>query len=477
MTQVYSTLYGGRYSVADSQDYAALEIQLVACSTAASQAAQLWSSAATQYASALSAMPYCPLTAQGVHSVEAMRSMGSQCQDFIVFWQSIAQECSDMASLVARVSGLYTDAEHAARERSTWAISGGTIAAPLSSAFLTAVYGVVRGVHSGGFSFTRTSRATQDLQEGLIQGLAFRLGGSTSAGGTMVNGAAHNLSPVVRGVTAVMQGDTVQVKQLNTVEDPIGPVSSIAQSLHGLRTLSAWNANESEGFSYATIGISQYRRDDGSSSWLVTIPGTDGHDDSPFGWAQNVEAMSDSREDRQKTDSVRMVVDAMNQAGIGERDPVVLVGHSQGGIVAASIAADQQDRFNIQHVITAGSPIAGHQISTDTWVTSIEMDDELVPALDGAANPLRESWLTVRGHAYTNIDGSAARLGYTPVTDASGIDEFTHALKYHEAAWRNASDLDTAATDDHDSHVSQMLDGEYCGSTFWQGRLIREEES
>lgn len=81
-----------------------------------------------------------------------------------------------------------------------------------------------------------------------------------------------------------------------------------------------------------------------------------------------------------------MVAEAMRQAGIGKDEPVALIGHSQGGIVAATLASDWAEEYTIEHVVTAGSPVANHPIPQRTWVTSVEIDDELVAALDGACN-------------------------------------------------------------------------------------------
>lgn len=57
-----------------------------------------------------------------------------------------------------------------------------------------------------------------------------------------------------------------------------------------------------------------------------------------------------------------MVQEAMKQAGIKSNEPVALIGHSQGGIVAATIASDLKDDYDIEHVVTAGSPVANHPI-------------------------------------------------------------------------------------------------------------------
>ena len=103
---------------------------------------------------------------------------------------------------------------------------------------------------------------------------------------------------------------------------------------------------------------------------------------------------------------------------------MALIGHSQGGIVAATLASDWAEEYTIEHVVTAGSPVANHPIPQRTWVTSVEIDDELVAALDGAANPVTDNWLTVQGHvspapaatpSTVHSDGSCTP-GATPIT-------------------------------------------------------------
>ena len=64
--------------------------------------------------------------------------------------------------------------------------------------------------------------------------------------------------------------------------------------------------------------------------------------------------------------------------------------------MAAALASDLKDSYAIDHVVTAGSPVANHPIPPKTWVTSIEIEDELVASLDGGRNPSTEQWLTVR---------------------------------------------------------------------------------
>ena len=64
-------------------------------------------------------------------------------------------------------------------------------------------------------------------------------------------------------------------------------------------------------------------------------------------------------------ESLRFLDETMKQAGIQPDDPVEIVGHSQGGIIAAAAATDFQDKYDIQHIATLGSPIANFRDSRE----------------------------------------------------------------------------------------------------------------
>lgn len=130
---------------------------------------------------------------------------------------------------------------------------------------------------------------------------------------------------------------------------------------------------------------------------MVYIPGTSSHPDSAIGWGQNLQLMSDRPGTRTQAASTRLVTEAMSRAGVAPGDRVSLVGLSQGGIVAATLASDMADRYRFEHVVTAGSPIGNHPIAPQTWTTSVEMQEELVSSLDARDNSERDNRLTVRG--------------------------------------------------------------------------------
>ncbi len=99
-----------------------------------------------------------------------------------------------------------------------------------------------------------------------------------------------------------------------------------------------------------------------------------------------------------ESDAVEAAVEVMRAAGVGSSDPVMAVGYSQGGIVAAALASDPavQDEFAMRQVLTVGSPVSGFDIPPDVQALSIEHGADLVPQLDGDRNPDRAYWATVQ---------------------------------------------------------------------------------
>jgi hypothetical protein len=85
------------------------------------------------------------------------------------------------------------------------------------------------------------------------------------------------------------------------------------------------------------------------------------------------------------------VLAAMRKAGVRHTDDVMLVGHSEGGMVAVTAARDavRSRAFRVTHVVTAGSPIGRTvgQLPNTVKVLALENSKDVVPHLDGVANP------------------------------------------------------------------------------------------
>jgi pimeloyl-ACP methyl ester carboxylesterase len=110
----------------------------------------------------------------------------------------------------------------------------------------------------------------------------------------------------------------------------------------------------------------------------------------PWDMTSNVEAMA-----ARDAGSQRAAVEAMRQAGIEADDEVIIVGHSQGGLVAARIAESEQ--FRVTSLVTVGAPIHKIEVPTTTQVLAIEHREDVIPMLSGiAAAGTLATTLTVR---------------------------------------------------------------------------------
>jgi pimeloyl-ACP methyl ester carboxylesterase len=102
--------------------------------------------------------------------------------------------------------------------------------------------------------------------------------------------------------------------------------------------------------------------------------------DEPWDMTSNLAALADM-----DAGSQRAAVEAMKAAGIASDNLVTLVGHSQGGLIAARIA--QSEEFRVGDVVTVGAPIHQVPVPRGVIVTAIEHNEDLVPKLGGLAVP------------------------------------------------------------------------------------------
>ena len=126
--------------------------------------------------------------------------------------------------------------------------------------------------------------------------------------------------------------------------------------------------------------------DDGvtTRSWTVDIRGTQSFaigQSGPQDMTTNLQGVAGM-----SSDQLVAIKEAMNAAGIAPGEAVEFAGHSQGGIMAAQMAADPsvRARYNVVSVVTAGSPTATIAPS-DVPVLAYENSGDIVPGLDGNA--------------------------------------------------------------------------------------------
>ena len=128
---------------------------------------------------------------------------------------------------------------------------------------------------------------------------------------------------------------------------------------------------------------------------VVYLPGT--AEWNPLGKEKAFDVRSDLEllGTTENSSSYRAANAALHAFGVMESDRLVLVGYSQGGMVAADLA---QQNANVVGVVTMGSPIANEKLPAGVPVISLEHSNDVVPALAGATNPITENWVTATRH-------------------------------------------------------------------------------
>ena len=143
-----------------------------------------------------------------------------------------------------------------------------------------------------------------------------------------------------------------------------------------------------------TIRIEKY-----ANAAIAFVPGTR---TGSFGWTSNpMDMKTNLQEISGRISNVEIGLEkALAAAGVKPTDRVMLVGHSQGGLVAISAAErskNGQFPFLVEKVVTFGSPVASHASKNLPAVLSVENSLDLVPKLDGKSNPKAPNWQTYQG--------------------------------------------------------------------------------
>jgi pimeloyl-ACP methyl ester carboxylesterase len=113
----------------------------------------------------------------------------------------------------------------------------------------------------------------------------------------------------------------------------------------------------------------------------------------------------------------------MTKAGVRPTDEVMLVGHSEGGMVAVTAAREavRSKRFNVTHVVTAGSPISTDlkSLPKTVQVLALENHSDVVPQADGSTNPDQRNVTTVTGDVNDNsiTDNHSIEDSYEHIAD------------------------------------------------------------
>jgi pimeloyl-ACP methyl ester carboxylesterase len=147
------------------------------------------------------------------------------------------------------------------------------------------------------------------------------------------------------------------------------------------------------------VRIEQYRFGE-HNRFIVYIPGTQNlslkSTSNPFDMRSNLLLLAGGRSAASRATEL-----AMRRVGVGAQDEVMLVGHSQGGLIALDLArrsASGLVPYRVEHVVTFGTPAGLNTASTLPNVVSFENRADLVPKLEFRKNQPEKNWLTLEGN-------------------------------------------------------------------------------
>ncbi|WP_425955769.1 hypothetical protein [Xylanimonas sp. McL0601] len=408
-----------------------------------------------------------------------------------------AEECASLADRLLRAAGLYEQGESLV-ERAVGAAVGtvsavGAFAVAASPEVRRLVGEVVAGAFAGEWLLEHASggwarswfaagrsavaaaavtggapwsdEAVTGLGVGVAAGRPLWSGGnlSVTGGARVLSTLVHALLPVthvrVREVTPPGGGPAWARTPSGSVEEALARVADLTG--HGLLP-----GRSPAGVPTATLAVERVVHDDGSLSWTVLVPGTQdlvslAH---PFDGVTDLDLMA-----HRAADVTVAVSAALDAAGARPGEPVVLVGHSLGGIAAMALAASPS--FRCRHpvgaVVTAGAPTASFAVPAGVPVLHLENDEELVSSADGRSgleNPGGVDRVTVT----RRLAASSAAADRTAAAGTSSA----HSLRTHLRTLALARESGSAQVDDIVGRIEPLLGGESARTEFYAARRV-----
>jgi hypothetical protein len=328
------------------------------------------------------------------------------------------------------------------------------------------------GMSSGDVSVTGGARVLSTLVHALLPATQVRLreafepGGSSSPGSPSGPGGSGGPAHAGPPAWADVPSGTVDEALARTADlYPWG--SGLLADAGGAATDAARPA---AGAPQGTLAVERVEHAGGPDSWVVLVPGTQRPwpPDHPFDAVTDVDLMA-----QEAADVTVAVTAAMERAGVGTDEPVVLVGHSLGGIAATALAASPafRARYRVGGVVTAGAPTATFATPRGVPVLHLENDEELVSNVDGRStpeNPATVDRVTV-GRPLAASPSPADRL-------ASGSVAGAHAMATHLRTLAAARASGNVPVERALGRIEPLLQGERSTTRFWTARRVPAPE-
>jgi hypothetical protein len=210
------------------------------------------------------------------------------------------------------------------------------------------------------------------------------------------------------------------------------------------------------------VRIERYDGVDGPR-WIVYIAGTvtfaRDSGDEPFDLASDVLGVAG-----RPSDSEQAVLQAMQQAGVGRDEPVLLVGHSQGALNAVRVA--EGGGYRVGGVVGFGGPIGQIVLPADVPVLAVEHDEDLVPVL-GAMPASGDAGLRRLVIRRSLPDG-----GFGVTTSPATVAFPAHDLGAYRRTTAQAEASGDPAVTGFVDRIGPFLDGGTGTATRWRARRV-----
>ncbi|RUR03214.1 hypothetical protein [Labedella endophytica] len=172
------------------------------------------------------------------------------------------------------------------------------------------------------------------------------------------------------------------------------------------------------------VRIEKYTSPEGGARWAVYVGGTvelaPGSSDEAFDIESAVTTVAG-----EDGAAYRAVLAAMEDAGVGSGEPVAITGHSQGGLVAAAVAASGE--YSVDTVVTFGAPSAQIPVVEGVTTVAVEHTDDLVPALAGT-EPVDDARTVVSRDTFSRNSEDGSLFG------AHSIEEYERTASLMDAS-------------------------------------------
>jgi len=378
-----------------------------------------------------------------------------------------ADECALLRDRLLRAAGVYEDGESLAA-RLVGSVVGPPVAIGLAAAALFPDSPWAPGVIRRVAPWTDETAADLAALIGSPAAVLRGTGGPVTPGARTLSDLLRAVLPetsvTVREVRPTGSGRTWDAATSGTLQ--AGTVEEALAHIPQLTGLGMVAGDAAAGVPVGTLAVQRVEHDDGRVSWTVVIPGTQElvSTTQPFDGLTDLDLIA-----HRAADLSAAIEEALGQAGAGPEEPVVLVGHSLGGIVAVQLASSAafRERHRVGGVVTAGSPTASFAVPAGIPVLHLENDEELVSNLDGLSgveNP--------RGPDRVTVTRALAASSSALDLAAAGSIPAAHGIRTHLRTLGLAREGGSAPVRDVAGRIEALLGGARTQTRFFTARRV-----